>query len=254
MSTPVDLNIVMPYGATMVGDGTQYAKLAKPHPKQNGGSSLNLPDGPCRVAASWAGNPDTVSVNMYEGRNFVRTLGKIQAGGGGRSWRTSARRLGSSCNAFLRLLSQQARQALSKCSPPTSSCSYPQGGGVNDHPKHRCGLRRAAGNSVVRSGDRGRERQSDRRGQLLPSSAGGRFHHHGQRGAVEPGRASSNHGFIVGTVSLADNISGADACVVERCSSRWRDALPAYQGKRCLRRGRNGHHLAAHLVVQGVAA
>ena len=81
MSTPVDLNIVMPYGATMVGDGTQYAKLAKPHPKQNGGSSLNLPDGPCRVAASWAGNPDTVSVNMYEGRNFVRTLGKIQAGG-----------------------------------------------------------------------------------------------------------------------------------------------------------------------------
>lgn len=82
MSTPVDLNIVMPYGATMVGDGTQYAKLAKPHPKQNGGSSLNLPDGPCRVAASWAGNPDTVSVNMYEGRNFVRTLGKIQAGGG----------------------------------------------------------------------------------------------------------------------------------------------------------------------------
>lgn len=29
MPTPVD--IVMPYGGTVVGDGTQYAKLAKPH-------------------------------------------------------------------------------------------------------------------------------------------------------------------------------------------------------------------------------
>lgn len=82
MTTP-DLNIVMPYGVTMEGDGTTYAKIPKNHPKRLNPSRFALPNlQPCRVSASWAENPNPVDVNLYNGNRFVRTLATIQAGGG----------------------------------------------------------------------------------------------------------------------------------------------------------------------------
>ena len=83
MTTP-DLNIVMPYGVTLEGDGTAYAKIPKDHPKRLNPSRLALPNlQPCRVSASWAENPNPIDVNLYNGNRFVRTLATIQAGGGG---------------------------------------------------------------------------------------------------------------------------------------------------------------------------
>lgn len=63
MSTTVD--IVMPYGVTVEGDGSWYPKIVGAHPKKATGSRLALVPGPCRVAFSWAGESaaDLVLVN-----------------------------------------------------------------------------------------------------------------------------------------------------------------------------------------------
>lgn len=88
MSTPVDLNIVMPYGATMVGDGTVRASLATPHPKQHSTTGLKLAAGPCRVSASWAG-AQAVELRLYgKGDAFKRVLTTINSGGDGHCRRT----------------------------------------------------------------------------------------------------------------------------------------------------------------------
>lgn len=253
MSTPVDLNIVMPYGVTVEGAGSRNARIVTESTQASSDIALKLPDGPCRVAASWDG-PESVRL-VHTGHGYPV---KIPAGGGiALGWLLSALRRAklSTCRTLRLRRLRRAGAALSRCTRSTSS-SRPQGGGLGDHPEHqhRRGHGRAAGNQIVRSSDRGRERQSDRRREFLPRSAGGRFHHHGQRGAVEPGRVLGDHGVCAGALRVADNTKGADACVVERCSSRWRDALPAHQGEQCLRRGSDYHHLPAGLVAQGVAA
>ena len=63
MSTPVD--IVMPYGVTVEGDGSWYPKIVGNHPQKKTASRLTLVPGPCRVAFSWAGESaaDLILVN-----------------------------------------------------------------------------------------------------------------------------------------------------------------------------------------------
>lgn len=246
MSTPVDLNIVMPYGYTVGGrlDAVWQGRV------DGGGAHVDLPEGPCRVMASWSGPEKAALTLVNPDKRTVLAEIPAQAGGGRAilGWLQSVLSRATRCASKLHPAPQPTRPAPSR-STRYPACSYPQGGGVDGHPEHRSG--RAAGNQIVRSSDRGRERESDRRGQFLPGSAGGRFHHHGQRGAVEPGRALSNHGLSVGTLRVADNISGTDNCVVERGGARWRDALPAHQGEQCLRRGSDYHHLPAVAVGGG---
>lgn len=57
MTSPsVSLDGIMPYGVTVVGDGTsQQAKVATPA-KQATNDRLSLPGGPVRVSASWSGS------------------------------------------------------------------------------------------------------------------------------------------------------------------------------------------------------
>ena len=138
MTTP-DLNIVMPYGVTMEGDGTTYAKIPKNHPKRLNPSRFALPNlQPCRVSASWAENPNPVDVNLYNGNRFVRTLATIQAGGG-RSWWHSGRGTATSSNCWGTGIHQspRVRPALSKSTRSTSSNAPRRGGGVGDRSEHR---------------------------------------------------------------------------------------------------------------------
>ena len=100
MSTPVDLNIVMPYGVTVEGDGqSRKAMPVTKSSKVDSGNRLRLTSGPCRIAASWSG-PEEVRVTIF-GVGYPLT---IPAGGGvsfcdGVSRRESGRRdlLGECC-------------------------------------------------------------------------------------------------------------------------------------------------------------
>ena len=81
MSTPI-VDIPMPYGVTVLGDGTNVPKPAARHPKQNGTAGLSLQPGPCRVSVSWEG-PEEIKVILQNGPNY-RTFDTIpeKAGGG----------------------------------------------------------------------------------------------------------------------------------------------------------------------------
>lgn len=76
MSTPVDLNIVMPYGVTVEGDGSRNARIVTNSAQSSSDFALKLPDGPCRVAASWDG-PEAVRL-VHTGHGYPVT---IPAGG-----------------------------------------------------------------------------------------------------------------------------------------------------------------------------
>ena len=81
MSTPVDLNIAMPYGVTVEGDGqSRKAVPVTKSSKVDSGNRLRLTSGPCRIAASWSG-PEEVRVTIF-GVGYPLT---IPAGGGYRS-------------------------------------------------------------------------------------------------------------------------------------------------------------------------
>lgn len=64
MTSPnINLDGVLPYGVTVVGDGTsRMAKVATPA-KQATNERLSLPGGPVRVSASWSG-PETVRLTL----------------------------------------------------------------------------------------------------------------------------------------------------------------------------------------------
>lgn len=76
MSTPVDLNIVMPYGVTVESDGSRNARIVTNSAQTSSDIALKLPDGPCRVAASWDG-PEAVRL-VHTGHGYPVT---IPAGG-----------------------------------------------------------------------------------------------------------------------------------------------------------------------------
>lgn len=80
MTTPTT-NIVMPYGVTVEGDGDVKPRIVTRSPKASESDNLALPNGPCRVAASWEGS-ETVHLCVYvPGRGSFRK-GTIPAGGG----------------------------------------------------------------------------------------------------------------------------------------------------------------------------
>lgn len=66
MSTPVDLNIVMPYGYT-VGGSKDYSWLTRVDGRS---ANIDLVPGPCRVVASWAG-PEKVTLNLVRGNERI---------------------------------------------------------------------------------------------------------------------------------------------------------------------------------------
>lgn len=81
MSTPVDLNIVMPYGVTVEGDGTSKAKPVT-NPAKQIGDNVVLPVGPVRIGASWDG-PQAVKVGVYRPGIGTIILGTLPEKTGG---------------------------------------------------------------------------------------------------------------------------------------------------------------------------
>lgn len=84
MSTPVDLNITMPYGVTIEGNGSKLPQIVGSHPKRRTSISLNIPSGPCRVGLSWDG-PEGIQLLHYSGGSQRIIAGEITAKTGGGS-------------------------------------------------------------------------------------------------------------------------------------------------------------------------
>lgn len=83
MSTPVDLNIVMPYGYTVGGrlDAVWQGRV------DGGGAHVDLPEGPCRVMASWSGPEKAALTLVNPDKRTVLAEIPAQAGGGSRNSR-----------------------------------------------------------------------------------------------------------------------------------------------------------------------
>lgn len=78
MTTPVDINIAMPYGVTVEGDGVNRTAIPiGTSDKILSGGYISLPAGPCRVAVSWSGGESVRAV--LPGVGYPVTL---EAGGG----------------------------------------------------------------------------------------------------------------------------------------------------------------------------
>lgn len=83
MTTPnVDINIVMPYGVTVEGNGSKFAPPTKPHSQRVGTTGIALPDGPCLVKATWDSNPVDIDVRVLDSTSsIVRKIGTLKTGG-----------------------------------------------------------------------------------------------------------------------------------------------------------------------------
>ena len=249
MTTP-DLNIVMPYGVTLEGDGTVYAKIPKDHPKRLNPTRLALPSlQPCRVSASWAENPNPVDVNLYNGNRFVRTLATIQAGGG-RSWCRSGRGTATSSNCWGTGIHQspQVRQALSKSTRSTSSSAPRRGGGVGGG----VGFRESANDYIVRRVIGNGRNRASRRGNVS-AVAGGRFDGVAVKQDVESSRLSVHGPILIDQILGDGNCTGRNASDSECCGSQRCCSVPQYPRRRRhhSRCGRDHHHLPAGVVAAG---
>lgn len=81
MTSPsVDLDGILPYGVTVEGTGNRNAEIVTESNFRNSNVALTLPDGPCRVAASWDGSEAVRLVHSGHGYPVV-----LPAGGGYRS-------------------------------------------------------------------------------------------------------------------------------------------------------------------------
>ena len=256
MSTPVDLNIAMPYGVTVEGDGqSRKAVPVTKSSKVDSGNRLRLTSGPCRIAASWSG-PEEVRVTIF-GVGYPLT---IPAGGGiVLRWCQSARNMATqfTWRTLPMLRFRRALAALSKCSRSASSSSDRWGGGVGDHPERqlRRGHGRAAGDPVVRSHHQHiRQCEPDRHGRLLREAAGGRVHHFGQLPASQFVRVSiDEHGCFI-PLSHQGTQGGGDGRDFECGGTEGRNTLPADSLRHSLRCGRNHHHLPAGVAAGGGCA
>lgn len=134
MTTP-NVEIVMPYGVTVVGDGTNNPKLAAEHPKQMQNFGLTLPPGPCRIAASWEGDEKVGVVVQTNGTRNYRIVGNIpEKSGGGvhvKGCSPSGRSKTTTCTST-DTSSHPAPRALSRFTRSTSSSAPRRGGGVGD--------------------------------------------------------------------------------------------------------------------------
>lgn len=90
-SVDLDLAGVMPYGVTVEGKGNRNAEIVTESSFKNSNVALKLPDGPCRVVASWDG-PETVRlVHTGHGYPVVIPAGGGESFGDGRAWRHCGR-------------------------------------------------------------------------------------------------------------------------------------------------------------------
>ena len=67
MSTPI-VDIPLPYGVTVEGAGSRNARIVTNSAQTSSDIALKLPDGPCRVAASWDG-PESVRL-VHSGHGY----------------------------------------------------------------------------------------------------------------------------------------------------------------------------------------
>lgn len=138
MSTTID--IVMPYGVTVEGDGSWYPKIVGAHPKKATGSRLALVPGPCRVAFSWAGESaaDLVLVN---GDDVKRPARLAEKRGGVHVLRSSSLGRARAIKSKSTRNASVAKPEPSRSTHSTQSSSTPRrGGGVGDRCVH--GFRR----------------------------------------------------------------------------------------------------------------
>ena len=254
MSTPVDLNITMPYGVTMVGDGTNNPKLAAPHPKQMQNFGLKLPPGPCRIAASWEGEEKVGIVVQTNGTRNYRTIGNIPEKSGGvhvKGCSPSGRSKTTTCTST-DTSSHPAPRALSRFTRSTSNSAPRRGGGVGDHSKHRIRLGRAADDLVLRSICYGGQRGTSGRSGVSALTRG-RVHHHSHR------KRHTNHSndYYSGICGVCGNYRGSDSgdsaiCGAVECGRAIRLAQVLAGGVQVQRRrGGNHRHLPA-VVAAGV--
>lgn len=253
MSTPVDLNIAMPYGVTVVGDGTNNPKLVAPHPRQLQNFGLKLPPGPCRIAASWEGDEKVGVVVQTSGTRNYRTVGNIpeRSGGGvlvkgcspsGRSKTTTCTSAGTS--------SRRERRAPWRFTRSTSSNAPHQGGGVGDHPEHRRG--RLAHNQVVRGGVTAKPGEYRHIRAVFSPVHGcvhGDYHDAGRWGQSAPVNRIEVHN----PVSLGGYPGGAAGSAVEHRPRRGHLSVSGDSaGQVRYRRGHHGNHLPAVAAGGGV--
>ena len=82
MTTP-EVEIVMPYGVTLEGDGARDAKIVGSHPQAAGDVYLNIPSGPCRIGFSWEGPEEMRCYVANRGPGMLRFVGSLPAKSGG---------------------------------------------------------------------------------------------------------------------------------------------------------------------------
>lgn len=119
------LNGALPYGVTVEGKEQRNAEIITESDYKNSNLALKLPDGPCRVAASWDG-PESVRL-VHSGHGYPVV---IPAGGGiVLGWLRSALQPGrqSFYRTFLPHPSHAVGAAQSRC---THSRNSNDGGGL----------------------------------------------------------------------------------------------------------------------------
>ena len=136
MTSPsVDLDGIMPYGVTVEGTGNRNAEIVTESKFRNSNVALTLPDGPCRVAASWDGSESVRLVHSGHGYPVV-----LPAGGAidpGRPRSEPQREKPFSYRMCHPRPSERAGAEQSKCTHSRSSNR--RGGGLSDHSSKRPG-------------------------------------------------------------------------------------------------------------------
>lgn len=200
MTSPiVDLEGIMPYGVTVEGKGDRNAEIVTESNFKNSNISLNLPDGPCRVAASWNGRESVRLVHSGHGYPVV-----IPAGGGivpGQPHSALQQGKHSFYRTFLPRPSHAVAAEQSRCTH--SHSSNRRGGGVGDHTTGSTGQCSAVRDSLQdrRRGLHGaRVRAAHYQKYLHPgrrcvSNSAGLYRAGGGRGVVETRwhRRNNNH-------------------------------------------------------------
>ena len=238
MTTP---DFVMPYGVTVEGSGGRNATIVTNSSQAYSSFALNLPDGPCRVAASWNGAESVRLVHTGHGYPVV-----IPAGGGiAPGWPPLALRRAKQSTCRTR---QAPRSPRAGAAPSRSTHYQPTnapGGGVSDH---RIG--KPAGGALVRARSEQSGGSADQR-RPIPEPAGGGVHSVGHGARHRRNGVPVYVHVDVGAVCDARRDGRPVAGVVGRVGAARRVPLSAGRGFFPRRRGRDDHHLPALTLAAG---
>ena len=231
----------MPYGYTVGGElnATWQGRM------DGKGAHVHLPEGPCRVSASWSGPEKAVLSLVRPDERVVLAEIPAQAGGGlaAHAWSPSAlsKATGYAWNATRAPRPQRPEPSKSGlCQSATS----PRGGGVDDHT-----ARGSAGGSLVRGDQHRRKRCPGEK--LVPGTSHGRVHHYGRLTAGRADGASNNRGRQQLPLSLRLGRRGKDGNVDKCCGTGGRNQVFEYLGQWLRRCGRDGNHLSAVTSAAG---